>query len=151
MTVLPQGVHVWRIYWIARDIPIGQACSGWVSHVCNLNFLVSLGVVFGCSLAIGRAVGWHLDIPLVVNGIGTLAHKISVVAPHRAKHDESGANWNRPWRKASLLLLIRGWRWPDASQEFPACLGHSLRCRTTPKSGRERFRAWPKNTYLLRD
>jgi len=57
----------------------------------------------------------------------------------------SGLGERRPY---SWLLLIRHWPWADASQEFPACRAHSLRCRTTPTSGRERYRAWwPK--YLI--
>jgi hypothetical protein len=55
------------------------------------------------------------------------------MAQQRAKNDESGANWIVNWGKASLLLLIRRWRWADASQEFPACLALSFKMPNYPK------------------
>jgi len=40
--------------------------------------------------------------------LDALAHKGKAcnTAPQRAKDDESGANWNRPWGKAFLLLTL---------------------------------------------
>jgi len=49
------------------------------------------------------------------------------------------------WEKAPLLQGIRRWPWTDDSQEFPAFIAHSLRCRTTLTSGRKCPRTWPSN------